>query len=747
LRDSAGYGSVMPAVSLSRRNLLIGGGVGLGLVIGFALWPRTYAPGLNVAPGEHVLNGFVKVGEDGHVTVVVPQVELGHGVFTTHAQIVADELGADWRTIAVEAARAGPLYANGLLMREWDEGLGRSAPAQLFDRRGDVLATGGSTSVRGFEGVLRDAGAAARALLCSAAAERWDADWRACDTHDGFVWRGDQRMRFGEVAAEAAKLKLPGDIAWRTGSANRLVGQELPRLDLPSKVDGSVSFAADIRLPDMVYAAISEGPAGDARLKSIDKAAAQRVTGVTDVVETERWVAVAATNWWAANEGLRAAKPQFTVTGPLASDRSMAKALDAAFDAGERMSALGDIGGAFAGADVLTQSYHIGLAPHAAVETAALTVQIDASGIQLWAATQVPGLAAQAAARALGIGVDRIVVHPMMVGGSFGARYETDLIGHAATLADRLKRPVQLMRSRSEEMRRDAFRPAAAVRLAARTTAEGRIGALFAQIATPAALHELDARIIAGKTPAAANASARGVAEPAAIAGAATPYDIPVHAIDHHPAALGVPTGDWRGRACGANVFATECFVDEIAHMIGNDPFSVRMAMLGQNPRLAQCLTKVAETGGWQGGVQGSNQGLAVATLAGGCIAVLAEARIGEGGRVRVDRLCAVTDVGRIIHPGIVRSQILGGLIFGMSAATGAPVSVHRGLAGPERYGELRLPRLADCPKIEIEMIVSNAEPGGAGELAVPPVAPAIANALFAATGVRFRQLPLIQDA
>ncbi len=739
----------MAILNISRRNLLIGGGVGVGLVVGFVVWPRTYAPGLNTAPGEHVMNGFVKVGEDGHVTIIVPQVELGHGVFTTHAQIIADELGADWRTIAVEAATSGPLYPNGLLMREWAEGLGRSAPARLVDGmrgRGNVMATGGSTSVRGFEGLLRDAGATARALLCSAAAKRWDADWRTCETRDGFVWRGDDKMRFGEIAGEAAKLAVPSGIAWRSGNASRLTGQELPRLDLPSKVDGSVNFAADIRLPDMVYAAISEGPAGDARLKSIDKAAALRVTGVTDVVETERWVAVAATNWWAANEGVRAAKPRFDVTGTVANDRSIERALDEAFAQGERLSALGEIGAVFAGADVLTQTYHVGLAPHAAVETGTATVQIDSNGVQVWTATQVPGLAAQAVARALGIDLAKVVVHPMMVGGSFGARYEADLVGHAVTLADRLKRPVQVMRSRTEEMRRDTFRPAAVARMAARVSPEGRIAALFAQIATPATLNELDGRIIGGMSPHAAMISAKGIAEPAAIAGAATSYDIPVHAIDHHPAAPGVPTGDWRGRAYGTNCFFTECFIDEIAHMTDSDPFSVRMAMLGTNPRLAQCLTKVAEKGQWQGGVQGSNQGLAVCVMAGSTIAVMAEAKIGDNGRVQVDRLFAVADVGRIVNPGIVRAQIIGGLIFGMSAATCAPVSVKRGLAGPERYGDLRLPRMADCPKIEIELIVSSAEPGGAGELAVPPVAPAIANALFAATGVRYRQLPLIQD-
>ncbi len=735
----------MAVRGISRRNLLIGGGVGVGLVVGYGLWPRVAAPGLNAAPGEHVLNGFVKVGEDGHVTVVVPQVELGHGVLTTHAQIVADEIGADWRTIAVETARGGRAYANTLLMREWRDARGAAA-AVLPTSLPAVMATGGSTSVRGFEAQLRDAGAAARALLCSAAAARWDADWRACETREGFVWRGDDRMRFGEVAAEAARIAVPTGIGWRTGGTNRLTARELPRLDLPAKVDGSVNYAADIRLPDMVYAAIAEGPIGDARLKSIDRSAATRVTGVLDVVETERWVAVVATNGWAAERGLRAAAPHFDVTGALTSDRTVTAALDAAFETGERLSTNGDIGGAFRGATVFAQSYRVGLAAHAAIETASATASVTAGEVQLWTATQVPDLTAEAVARALAIDIARVVVHPMMVGGAFGARYEVDLAAHAAVLADRLKRPVQVTRSRTEEMRRDRFRPAAAARLSARTAPDGRIAAWFAQIATPATANELHAQIVEGATPEAALRATQGRAEPAAIAGALPPYDIPVHAIDHHPASIDVPTGDWRGRAFGANCFFAECFVDEVTHMTGGEPFSARMAMLGNNLRLAQCLTKAAATGNWQGGIQGSNQGLAVCAMTGSFIAVMAEARIADTGRVQVDRLVAVADVGRVINPDIVRAQIIGGLIFGMSAATGAPVSVARGFAGPARLGDLRLPRMADCPVIDVELIVSRASPGGASELAVPPVAPAIANALFAATGVRYRQLPLIQD-
>ena len=738
----------MPARRISRRSILVGGGVGAGLVVGFVLWPRAYRTALNAAPGEHVLSGFVKVGSDGHVTVAVPQVELGHGVFTAHAQIVADELGADWRTIAVEAAQPGRHGANTLLAREWAEGIDAASPAWLTEsgaERARFAATGGSTSIRGFEPRLRDAAATARGLLCAAAAKRWDIAWQACETWDGFVWHGDERIRFGEVAAEAARLSPPSNIAWRSGPEHRLVGQDLPRLDLPAKVDGSVNYAADIRLLDMVYASIAEGPVGDCTLTGVNRTAARRVIGVLDVVERERWVAVVATNWWAAEQGLDAAAPRFAIVGNVAGDRQIAKALDAALAAdGVRHASAGDIASAFRGASVVRQRYRSGAAFHAPIETASATASLSAGKLQIWTATQVPGLAAEAAARAIDFAVDDVVVHPMMVGGSFGARYETDIVGTAAILAAQLKRPVQVIRSRAEECRRDALRPPAAADMAARIDADGRIVAWYARIAAPATSHEMQARI-AGARSSVARAENALRSESAAIAGAVPPYDIPVHAIDHCPADIGVPTGDWRGRAHVSNAFFRESFIDELAAMTGGEPFGARMAMLGNNPRLAQCLTKVAAAGGWQGGVRGSNQGLACHVMADGCIAVMAQARL-DGTRIVVERLFAVADVGRVINPGTVRAQIIGGLIFGMAAAVAAPLTIRRGVIGPTRLGSVRLPRLAECPKIAVELIVSRDPAGGAGELAVPPVAPAIAGALFAATGVRYRQLPLLQD-
>ncbi len=736
---------ISPAIT--RRGLLIGGGAGAGLLVGWAIWPRIYLPNLAAAPGEHVFNPFLKIGTDGHVCVIVPQVEMGQGVYTTLPQIVADELGADWRTVAVEAAPSGVPYANTLFAEEWaGDGAWPRWATDRWARDKGLSVTGGSTSVRGFEARLRQAGAVARALLCVAAAKRWDADWRACDTADGFVIRGNDRMRFGEVAAEAAGLPLPEDVPLRTGRENRLVARSLPRLDAPAKVDGSAQFSADIRLPDMVYASLTQGPLGDVRLVSIDRKAAMAIPGVIDVIEQPQWVAAVAGNWWAANRAIEVMRPRFATAGSPTSSNVIDAALDAAFGEGTRYAETGDVGASFRGADVITAEYRIGLAPHAAPEPMSATAWLDRGELQLWIGTQVPGLAARAAARAIGLDRAQVSIHSMLVGGSFGRRYEVEVAAQVAVLAERMKRPVQLQWSRGEDMRQDRFRPAAVVRMAARV-APGRIDGLLVKVASPSPTLEMEARLLDGKSADAAMRAADGRSVAAAVAGGIPPYAIPNMALDHHPARIGVPTGDWRGRGHGATCFATECFIDEVAALQGIEPFSFRMGLLGNNPRLGQCLAKVAQLGGWNGGGPGTAQGLAVFQMAQSCIAVLAEARIADDGHLRVDRLSAVADVGQVINPDIVRQQIGGGLIFGMSVATGAPVTLTRGLAGPANLGALRLPHLADSPHITVELVISSLPPGGAGELATPPAAPAIANALFASVGKRYRHLPLLASS
>ena len=335
---------------VSRRGLLVGGGAGAGLLIAWAFWPRTYPPNLRPAAGETLFNAYLKIGVDGRVIVAVPQAEIGQGVYTSLPQILADELGADWRTVAVEPAPLSPIYANKLL-------------ADLT--RSEVMMTGGSTSVRAFEAPMREAGAAARALLMKAAAKRWDAEWETLDTAGGFVLNGPQRLSFASLAGEAAELELPDELPVRGGPNNRLVGQSLPRIDLPAKVDGTAQFAGDVRLPGMVYASVRQGPRGDSRLLKVDRAAADAVPGVLTVLENPRWAVAVATNWWAANRGVEALKPVFE-TGGAPDSGSIEAALARAME-GEASGVFeqGDAAAALEGGRAFRAHYSAGLAPNA----------------------------------------------------------------------------------------------------------------------------------------------------------------------------------------------------------------------------------------------------------------------------------------------------------------------------------------------------------------------------------------------
>ncbi|MEI9927302.1 MAG: molybdopterin cofactor-binding domain-containing protein [Sphingomonas sp.] len=738
----------------SRRTLLIGGGAGLGLVIAWAVWPRTYLPNLTAGPGETIFGAWLKIGTDGHVTVAVPQSELGQGVFTAMPQIVADELGAAWSTVGVEAAPLNPLYANPLGAAELFETALGGLPDRLqrtHATRTALVLTAGSSSIRNFEDDLRQAGAAARAMLCKAAARRWGTDWRACATADNFVVHGNQRLGFGELAAEAADESVPDTLPMRGGAndggANRLNGQSVPRLDVPAKVDGSMDYAGDIRLPDMVFASIRQGPSGDTRMVRVDEAAANRVPGMLSVVTTEKWVAAVANTWWAADRALDAMRPRFTIPSPVVNTDSIEAALTAALDGdGERIASTGDLEASFKGARVVSAEYRVGLALHAALEPMTATAAYEAGRLSLWLPTQAPGLARAAAARAIGLSEESVTVHSMMAGGSFGAKLENDVAAQAAVLAKRIGRPVQLTWSRTEDFRHDRYRPAAAARMTARLGDKGAIAGWLAKIAAPETSRQLARRLMGGDPIVAAALALPKAGDPAAVGGAIPLYAIPNLAVDHHSADIGLRTGHWRSDAHSYTAFFTESFIDELAHVAGSDPLSFRMAMLGAEPRLARCLQVVTQTGGWQGGGQGSGQGIACHAFHGSYIAVLAEAHLTPARKIKVDRLVAAVDVGRVINPDLVRQQIEGGLIFGLAAAVGCSTGFTENVADVRTIAELGLPTLADSPDVTVEIIRSGSDPGGVGELAVPPVAPAIANALQAATGVRFRRLPLLSD-
>lgn len=722
---------------LTRRTLLVGGGASVGLVLAWGIWPRTYQPNLVAAPGETVVNAFLKIGADGRVIVVVPQAEMGQGVWTSLPQALADELGADWRQVGVEPAPLSPLYANRLIAEEAAEGalpaflqgVGRWAAGE-FATRTALMMTAGSTSIRAFEQTFREAGAAARALLCMAAAKRLGVDWRACDTEEGFVTRGNDRFRFGDLAVEAATFTPPSPAPLRRPGEGGLSGEPMPRLDLPAKVDGSARFAADVRLPGLVHASIRHGPLGDTSLGAIDEAAARKVPGVQGVVRNARWVAVYANNWWAADRGVDALAARFATKGSLPDAAHVTQALDQALaSGGERFVKIGDVDAAQG--KMVEAVYSVPLAAHAAIEPLTATARASGDRLEVWAPTQAPGLMRRAVAAATGWAERKVTIYPMLVGGGFGRKVEMDAAVEAALIAIEAKKPVQLTWSRAEEIHRGRHRPPAAARLKAKM-AGGRITSWQAVIATPSAAGEMGRRVMG---------YGGDGAEWPAVDGATPPYSVPAVAIAHAPAKIGIETGMWRSVAHSYTAFLTESFVDELARDAAVDPLAFRMTQLGHNARLARCLTRVTAAGGWTGEAD-AGQGLAIHSAFGSHIALLAEASVKDA-RITVGRLVAVVDCGRVINPDIVRAQIESGLIWGLAAALGDAVTYSRGMADQRYFADLALPMLADTPEIQVEMIDSKDAPGGAGELGVPVVAPAIANAIASATGKRLRHLPL----
>ena len=744
---------------LSRRKLLIGGGVGAGLLVTWGLWPRKYRSNLVAAKGEHVFGAWLKISEDGQVIIGIPQSESGQGVYTALAQIVAGELGADWRTVAVQPTMPSPNFSNQLLAHEWattfvppsfDPQNGGPLFTGLVDSlatRDSFVVTGGSSSVRQFELPCRQAGAAARILLCKAAANRWDTNWESCDADMGFVTYGKKRLAFADLVADAAGLDVPDPLPLRASPVNKISGAEARRLDVPAKVDGSANFAGDVRLPDMLYASIRSGPIGKTRLKSFTRNGAKGGHGWVKIVRTDRWVAAVATNWWAANQALDKLAPVFETTGRMADSGQIAAVLDRAMakGPGRRQVAIGSVAATLqkeAGTRVYRADYNVAPAVHAPLETRSATAHYKDGRLQLWIASQSPEAAKREAAKAIGISTDNVVLYPMFAGGSFDRNFDNLIAAQVAVLTKQVGRPVQLIWSRPEDFMRDHYRPPALGRMVGAIDGTGRIDGLSVQVAVPSAMRELAGRM-SGEDVEDARAGAADDYDPLAIEGAMPPYAIPNLTIDHFPVNITIPSGPWRSMAHSYTAFFVESFIDELAHKAGIEPLSYRMQMLIGQTRLARCLTGVAAMAGWDGGLAGSSKGIACHSMRGSHIAIIASAQTGENG-VRVTGVSAMVDCGRIINPDMARQQIEGGIVFGLAHALGASTEFENGLPTARRLRDIDLPLLADIPEIAVEFIRSEEPPGGLSEIGVPAVAPAVANALFSASGLRLRELPLL---
>ncbi len=751
-------------MKLSRRGILIGAAAGGGLIAAYALMPRDYAIPIPASEGEIAFDSWIKISAEGIITVAVPQLEMGQGITTLLPQVVADELGADWRQIAVEPAAISAAYANRPLAARWASlwqpgwWPGEATPDDFATRRfaegQRFMVTADGTALSAYEAPLRAAAAGVRCLLAKAAARRWDVSWEDCAAEAGFITLDKKRLSFAVLAQDAAEETLPDPLPLRADpAAERAVDYpggarpRFPRLDLPAKVDGSYNFAADIRLADMVYASVAHGPVGNATLDKLDAAKASGITGLIEVIRTPDWLAAVATSWWAADQAIKAMRPRFTVAGPRADTAAIEAKLDQAVRKGRAFTLheAGDSASLRAAKPSLIARYDIAPALAAPIETAAATARFEKGRLELWIASQAPEAARQAAARAVGISAEQVVLYPIGAGGSFDARLEHEIAPQVAILAKKLRRPVQLIWSRHQEYLRARPRTPVAVRMAAVTVEGGGIAGLSARYCVPATMREFGARLIDGQTAQAALAMQDAGPDRLALEGAVPRYAIPNMIVTHVPVAIPLPTGRVRGNSHAISAFANESFIDELARKAGREPLSFRIEMLGDDLQLARCLTGVAAMAGWDGGVDGSGMGIACHRIGAGTIAVVATARRSETG-LKVERLTAMADIGRIVNLDIARQQIEGGLIFGLGMAMGGAADYAAGLPVSSRLAALQLPGLADCPEITVEFVESTADPVDPGEIGVVAVAPAIANALASATGLRFRRLPLLSE-
>lgn len=750
-------------MQLTRRTILVGALAGGGLAVGYMLRPREYPVPLEAARDETAFDAWIKIARDGMVSVAVPQLEMGQGVTTLIPQIVAVELGADWRQVAVEPAPPSAHYANLPLAARWAElwmpafsGLASKADDLLTRRfaQGDRFnVTADGTSLTAYEAPARAAAAATRAMLAMAAAARWDADWTDCEAQGGFIVLGKRRLGFGELAEGAARFDPPAEPPLRQHAAKERptlfpagAKPDFPRLDLPAKVDGSMVFAGDVRLPGMVHAAIRHAPIGDSTLAGFEPEEAKGTPGLISLVKGKRWLAAIASDWWAAERALAAIAPRFDASHRADSTRieaALGKALS--YGDSESLFEAGDPDEVLARDYSFAVRYDVAPALHATLETASATARFSDGRLELWAASQAPEAARLAAARALSLDPAQVVLYPMPAGGSFDRRLEHDHVIEAAVIAREVNRPVQLTWSRWQEHVAGYPRTPVAAFMGARTAPTGEVTGWKARLALPATTREFGRRLFGGETWRDAIEGSEDTFDPLAIEGAVPPYVVPHMAVHHVPARIDLPTGRLRGNAHGYTAFFNESFVDELAHRANREPLSFRIAMLGHDPRLVHCLQKAATLAEWGGGVDASGQGIACHIIGDGRIAAVATARRDETG-VRVDRITAVADIGRIVNVDIARQQIEGGLIFGIGLALGSSTAYAEGLPLTGRLAELGLPLLADCPRVDVDFIDSDAPPADPGELGVAVAAPVLANALFSATGLRFRKLPLLSE-
>ncbi len=723
----------------TRRSFIAAGGVlGGGLAIGigeFVLAPNR----LRLAPPAEAnrvrLTTWITLAPDNTVTVVVPHCEMGQGSQTGLAMMLAEELEAEWATVRVEEAAASDEFAAGYMVRGFGLGAGDPPPAML---RGlnhltykvadwmDLQVTGGSASIR-FTGEfgMRIAGASARHLVLQAAAARWSVPAGECVARLSYIEHSasGKRASYGELASDAALLDVPAHPALKARESFTIIGTPKPRFDIPNKVNGATTYGLDVQLPGMLYAAIKAAPVFGGRLLSVDGAPALSMPGVVKVVPLADAVAVVADGYWRAQQALNALQPVFDAGGneSVTSEAIFQKFADAlGKGTGKKVVRKG------AGADALDRAairvsaeYRVPYLAHATMEPMNATARLSDKQCEVWAGTQDPLNARKVAAQAAGLGAKQVTVHNLPLGGGFGRRLpgNLDFVDQAVRVAQAVSpKPVKLIWSREEDLRHDYYRSAALGRYQGGIDAAGKLQVWAARFSGEAGEEAAE-----------------------------LPYAIANQAISRSDVSTHVRLGSWRSVDHSQHGFFTESFIDELAHAARQDPFEFRRALLIDKPRHKAALELAAEKSGWGTPLAaGRARGIALVESFGSIVCEVAEVEAFSDGGFKVHRVVAAVDCGDVVNPDSGAAQIEGGIVFGLSAALYGEISIDKGAVVQGNFGDHPVARMADSPLTEVHFIASHAPRGGLGEPGVPPIAAAVVNAIYAATGKRIRTLPIL---
>ncbi len=711
-RDSPGD------AALTRRGFLQAGlAVGGALVVGFSV---PWADGAPAEKSSFAPNAFIRIDARGKITLIMPQVEMGQGIYTGIAMILAEELDADFDHVMLEAAPPDDkLYGNPTF---------------------GIQVTGNSNSVRAFWLPLRRAAAGTRAMLVQAASQEWRVEPSEIRTENGEAIHeaSGRRVAYSALIDRAKSLTPPPDPPLKDVKDFKLIGKPLKRLDTPDKVNGKVIYGIDAMPPGVKFATLAACPVFGGTIEHIDDAKARSVPGVRQVVVLRDCVAVVGDHMWAAKQGLDRLNILWN-EGPnsaVSSDGIWKQLRAASEKEGAVAKSVGDFAKGLSQGDRSDAAYELPFLAHANMEPLNCTVHVTPSSCEVWVGIQVLSRAQAVAAKVTGLPLDKVTVHNQLLGGGFGRRLEVDMIERAVQIAKQVEGPVKVVWTREEDIQHDIYRPVYRDTLSA-SVSNGRIVGWKHRIA--------GSSVIARWLP---PAFQKGIDVDAIDSAADMPYDIPnlrVEYVRDEPPA--VPTGFWRGVGPNNNVFAIESFIDELALKSKKDPVNFRRDHLDKSPRLKAALELAAIKSRWGDPLPArTGRGVAVQVAFGSFIATIAEAEVDANGEVRVRRLVSAVDTGIAINPDSVVAQLQGGLIFGLTAALYGNITIAKGRVQQSNFNDYRMLRISEAPEIEVHLIESGEAPGGIGETGVTAAPPALGNALFAATGVRLRRLPIDRD-